>query len=104
MDVQRALLQVPEDFRAVMILHDVHDLRQEEVAAIVGVPIGTVKSRLHRGRIALARAMGIEQQERVLEDPKGPPVAGGSPGAAPGAPRSGERADAAGSSEGTVSP
>jgi RNA polymerase sigma-70 factor, ECF subfamily len=103
-DVQRALLQVPEDFRAVMILHDVHDLRQEEVAAIVGVPIGTVKSRLHRGRIALARAMGIEQEERVPRDPDGPPASGGSPGAAPRAPRSGERADAAGPSEGTVSP
>jgi RNA polymerase sigma-70 factor, ECF subfamily len=104
MDVQRALLQVPEDFRAVMILHDVHDLRQEEVAAIVGVPIGTVKSRLHRGRIALARAIGIEREEPVAEDPAGPAVSGGSSGAAPGAPSSGERADATGPSEGTVSP
>lgn len=66
-DVQRALLEVPEDFRAVMILHDVQDLPYEQVAAIVGVPVGTVKSRLHRGRVALARAMGItpsEQRER----------------------------------------
>jgi RNA polymerase sigma-70 factor (ECF subfamily) len=102
--VQQALLQVPEDFRAVMILHDVHDLRQEEVAAIVGVPIGTVKSRLHRGRIALARAMGIEQRERASGDPEGPPALGGSPEAGPAAPRSGERAEAAGPSEGTVSP
>src|SRR4029450_7730959 len=100
MDVQRALLQVPEDFRAVMIRHDVHDLRQEEVAAIVGVPIGTVKSRLHRGRIALARAMGIERPERVSEDPEGPPASGGSPDAAPGAPRSGGRAGAGGAAEG----
>ena len=53
-DVQRALLEVPEDFRAVMILHDVQDLPQEEVAAILGVPVGTVKSRLHRGAVALA--------------------------------------------------
>ena len=58
-DVQRALLQVPEDFRAVMILHDVRDLPQEEVASILGIPVGTVKSRLHRGRIALARAMDL---------------------------------------------
>jgi RNA polymerase sigma-70 factor (ECF subfamily) len=58
-DVQRALLQVPEDFRAVMILHDVRDLPQEEVGAILGIPVGTVKSRLHRGRIALARALGV---------------------------------------------
>lgn len=57
-DVQRALLEVPADYRAVMILHDVQDLPQEEVSAILGIPIGTVKSRLHRGRISLARALG----------------------------------------------
>jgi RNA polymerase sigma-70 factor (ECF subfamily) len=61
-DVQRALLEVPEDFRAAMILHDVQDLPQEEVAAILGVPVGTVKSRLHRGRIALARALHVERE------------------------------------------
>jgi RNA polymerase sigma-70 factor (ECF subfamily) len=82
MDVQQALMQVPEDFRAVMILHDVHDLRQEEVAAILGVPVGTVKSRLHRGRVVLARAMGLSRGDRA----------------------NGEPADAPGSSEGTVSP
>jgi len=77
-DVQRALLEVPQDFRVVMILHDVRDLPQEEVARILGVPVGTVKSRLHRGRIALARALGV--------------------------PRSGERADPAPPSEGTMTP
>jgi RNA polymerase sigma-70 factor (ECF subfamily) len=59
-DVQRALMAVPEDFRAVMILHDVQDLPQDEVAAALGIPVGTVKSRLHRGRIALAKAMRAE--------------------------------------------
>ena len=99
MDVRQALLQVPEDFRAVMILHDVHDLRQEEVAAIVGVPVGTVKSRLHRGRIALAKAMGIQQEGRTSDEAgaTGPDEPLGGPGF-------GERADAAGPSEGTVSP
>ena len=58
-DVQRALLQVPEDFRVVMILHDVRDLPEDEVARVLGIPVGTVKSRLHRGRIALARALGV---------------------------------------------
>jgi RNA polymerase sigma-70 factor (ECF subfamily) len=61
-DVRRALLEVPEDFRVVMILHDVQDLPQDEVAAILGVPVGTVKSRLHRGRIALARAIHVERE------------------------------------------
>jgi RNA polymerase sigma-70 factor, ECF subfamily len=58
-DVRRALLEIPVDYRVVMLLHDVHDLPYDEVAAIVGVPVGTVKSRLHRGRVALARVMGI---------------------------------------------
>jgi RNA polymerase sigma-70 factor (ECF subfamily) len=60
-DVQRALLEVPEDFRVVMVLHDVQDLPQDEVAAILGIPVGTVKSRLHRGRVALAKALGAER-------------------------------------------
>jgi RNA polymerase sigma-70 factor (ECF subfamily) len=82
-DVQRALLEVPADFRAVMILHDVQDLPQEEVSAILGIPIGTVKSRLHRGRISLARALGLTARE-PLE---------GTPGERPGTP---------GPSDGTV--
>jgi RNA polymerase sigma-70 factor (ECF subfamily) len=68
-DVQRALLEVPEDFRAVMILHDVQDLPQEEVAAILGVPVGTVKSRLHRGRVALAKALHVERERRGTPGP-----------------------------------
>lgn len=59
LDVRRALLEIPEDYRVVMLLHDVHDLPYEEVASIVGIPVGTVKSRLHRGRVALARIMGL---------------------------------------------
>ncbi len=70
-DVQRALTEVPEDFRAAMILHDVQDLPYEEVAAILGVPVGTVKSRLHRGRVALARALA-ERPAREREDAPDP--------------------------------
>ena len=74
-DVQRALLEVPEDFRAVMILHDVQDLPQEEVAAILGIPVGTVKSRLHRGRIALAKAMHLERERPHPSEPSDGAVA-----------------------------
>lgn len=70
-DVHRALLQVPPDYRVVMILHDVQDLPYEDVAAIVGVPVGTVKSRLHRGRVALARALQ-GRPERERPEPQGP--------------------------------
>ena len=68
-DVQRALVDVPEDFRVVMILHDVQDLPQEDVAAILGIPVGTVKSRLHRGRIALAKALHVERERGGARGP-----------------------------------
>lgn len=60
-DVQRALLTVPEEFRAVLILHDVQGVPYEAIAEALGAPLGTIKSRLHRGRLALARAMRGEQ-------------------------------------------
>ncbi len=71
-DVQRALLAVSEDFRVVLILHDVQDLPYEDIAAILGVPVGTVKSRLHRGRVALARELGIAPADRERPDPSPP--------------------------------
>jgi RNA polymerase sigma-70 factor (ECF subfamily) len=63
-DVQRALALVPHEFRAVLVLHDVQDLGYEEVAGILGIPVGTVKSRLHRGRVALARLLPGERSPR----------------------------------------
>jgi len=56
-DVQRALLRVPEEFRAVLVLHDVQGVPYQDIAESLGAPVGTVKSRLHRGRVALARAL-----------------------------------------------
>jgi RNA polymerase sigma-70 factor (ECF subfamily) len=61
-DVQRALLLVPEEFRAALILHDVQGVPYEEIAEAIGAPVGTVKSRIHRGRVALARALRGEQR------------------------------------------
>jgi RNA polymerase sigma-70 factor (ECF subfamily) len=50
---------VPEDFRVAIVLADVHDLPYDEIAKVLDLPVGTVKSRVHRGRIALAKALGI---------------------------------------------
>ncbi|HEV3474978.1 MAG TPA: RNA polymerase sigma factor [Actinomycetota bacterium] len=61
-DVHRALQRVPEEFRAVVLLHDAYGLPYEEIAEIIGVPVGTVKSRLHRGRVAMARILRGEPQ------------------------------------------
>ena len=58
-----ALARVPEDFRIALVLADVQDLPYEEIARVLDLPIGTVKSRVHRGRIALAREMGAGASE-----------------------------------------
>ena len=47
------------EFRVVLVLHDVQDMAYEDVAKTLEIPVGTVKSRLHRGRVALAKAMGL---------------------------------------------
>ena len=49
-DVARAIEFLPEDFRTVVILCDIEGLSYEEIADFVDCPIGTVRSRLHRGR------------------------------------------------------
>lgn len=48
--LERALLQIPEEWRLVVVLSDVHGLSYEEVAEVAGLPLGTVKSRLSRAR------------------------------------------------------
>jgi RNA polymerase sigma-70 factor (ECF subfamily) len=73
-DAAQALQEVPEDFRAVLILADVHDLPYEEIAEILEIPIGTVKSRVYRGRISLARVMGLgSTRGAAAREPGGAP-------------------------------
>ena len=69
-DVQRALLEVPHEFRAVIVMRDVQGLPYDEIAAVLAVPVGTVKSRLHRGRVALGVALAAEaRSSRRLREP-----------------------------------
>ncbi len=49
-EIQRALLSLPDEFRVAVVLSDVADLSYDEIAEAAGVPVGTVRSRLHRGR------------------------------------------------------
>lgn len=51
--LQAALLQVPQTFREVIVLCDLQEMTYAEAAAILSIPLGTVRSRLHRGHIAL---------------------------------------------------
>lgn len=57
LDIERCLLRLPEDQRAVLLLVSVEDLSYDEVARITGVPLGTVMSRLSRARSRLRELM-----------------------------------------------
>src|SRR5437870_2960996 len=65
-DVQAALSSLPEQFRAAVLLADVEGFSYKEIAEITGVPIGTVMSRLHRGRKALEKRLWDVVRERGL--------------------------------------
>jgi len=65
-DVQDALAELPETFRTAVMLADVDGFSYKEIAEIMGVPIGTVMSRLHRGRKALEKALWNKVRERGL--------------------------------------
>ena len=56
-DVLRALDKVPEAFRAAVVLRDMQDFTYEEIASILSIPIGTVMSRIHRGRSLMRRLL-----------------------------------------------
>jgi RNA polymerase sigma-70 factor (ECF subfamily) len=58
LDIDAALARLPADFRAAVILRDVADLDYSEIADTLSIPIGTVRSRIARGRAALARDLG----------------------------------------------
>jgi RNA polymerase sigma-70 factor (ECF subfamily) len=56
-DLERAIDALPDAFRVVVVLVDVHGCRYQEVADALGLPVGTVRSRLARGRAVLQRAL-----------------------------------------------
>ena len=55
--VQEAVRELPDDYRAAVVLCDVVGLPYEEIAESLGVPVGTVRSRIHRGRSMLKEAL-----------------------------------------------
>jgi RNA polymerase sigma-70 factor (ECF subfamily) len=56
-EIQDALDALPADFRAAVVLCDLEELSYEEIAATLGVKVGTVRSRIHRGRVLLRNAL-----------------------------------------------
>lgn len=63
-DLQRALAGLDETYRTAVVLYDVLGCSYAEIAAVLDVPEGTVKSRISRGRTELARALGTPEVER----------------------------------------
>ena len=56
-NVQRALAELPDDFKTIIILRDIQELSYDEISKIVEVPLGTVKSRINRGRVKLQQLL-----------------------------------------------
>jgi len=74
MDLQRCLLRLPPDQRAVLLLVSVEDMSYADVAKITGVPIGTVMSRLSRGRSRLQALLDAPAQAATQPSATGTPV------------------------------
>ena len=71
-DLDRALARLPEEQRTVILLVGLEGMRYDAVAEVIGVPVGTIRSRLSRGREALRRLVGIvpdRQAEAVMARP-----------------------------------
>ncbi|HZU91946.1 MAG TPA: sigma-70 family RNA polymerase sigma factor [Stellaceae bacterium] len=66
-DLERAIAKLPEEQRSVILLVGLEGMRYEEVATVLDVPVGTIRSRLSRGREALRRLMGIVPDEDESE-------------------------------------
>jgi RNA polymerase sigma-70 factor, ECF subfamily len=65
-EVEKALRELPEEFRTAIVLIDIEELTYEEAAQVMGCPIGTVRSRLSRGRRILQLALRDYALERGL--------------------------------------
>jgi RNA polymerase sigma-70 factor (ECF subfamily) len=63
-DLERALAKLPQEQREVILLVGLEGMRYEEVAEILNIPVGTVRSRLSRGRDQLRILMGMEDKRR----------------------------------------
>jgi RNA polymerase sigma-70 factor (ECF subfamily) len=66
-DLERALVKLPAEQRSALLLVGMEGMSYEEVAAVLNVPVGTIRSRLSRGRAALRQLMGLGTGEDESE-------------------------------------
>ena len=66
--LQRALSQLAPHYRMAVVLYDIEGMNYEEIAEIMDVPMGTVASRLHQGRVLLKRALKNREAGKVVND------------------------------------
>ncbi len=60
--LQRAILQLPHDQRIIIVMYHIQDLKYEEIADALGIPVGTVKSRLNRARLNLREILSSHRE------------------------------------------
>ena len=68
--LRRAILTLPLVYREAIVLCDLQELSYADAAAAIGCAVGTVRSRLHRGRVLLAAKVQVEQRRRDTETPR----------------------------------
>src|SRR5690625_3166559 len=68
-DVQNALAELSPQMGAAIVLRDMEDLSYEEIAATLGISLGTVRSRIHRARAALRKSLAHRASEFVIPAP-----------------------------------
>jgi RNA polymerase sigma-70 factor (ECF subfamily) len=66
--IDEALEKLPEDFRSPVILRDVGDFDYSEIAEVLEIPVGTVKSRIARGRRMLADKLRLDEHSTLVAD------------------------------------
>jgi RNA polymerase sigma-70 factor, ECF subfamily len=64
--VEAAIAALPDEYRVVATLYFLQDFSYQEIAEVVGVPVGTIRSRLHRGRRLLQKALWVIAEERGI--------------------------------------
>ena len=68
-ELEQALAQLPESFRWAVLLADVEELSYQEIARVLACPVGTVMSRINRGRRTLARLLRASGQGQLAHEP-----------------------------------